>query len=95
VPLLDEQATSARTGAPPPLRGEIGPTRPFELFDRYLQAAATRCEQLTLPRWGNRLAEAAVFTDDNCFAMVESLRIDSNELGPFGDGEPTPRRSDN
>jgi hypothetical protein len=31
-----------------------------------------------------KLAAADVFTFDNAFAVVESLRIDSGVLGPFG-----------
>lgn len=30
------------------------------------------------------LAAADVFTVDNAMAMLESLRIDAGELGPFG-----------
>ena len=32
-----------------------------------------------------KLAAADVFTFDNAFAVLESLRIDGGALGPFGD----------
>ena len=69
----------------PALAQQIGFTQPWRLFDAYLDATAQYCAQRVLPTWSPRLQEADVFTEDNCFTMAESLRIDSDVLGPFGE----------
>ena len=38
-----------------------------------------------IKKYLGKLAAADVFTFDNAFAVVESLRIDGGVLGPFGD----------
>lgn len=58
------------------IAGEVGFLNPWRLFDRYLDALAQTCADLTIPAWQERLAGVDVFTFDHCMVMVESLRID-------------------
>ncbi len=46
------------------------------LFNTYLNAVAQACTDATLPKWINRLGGADVFTFDNCWMMMVSLRTD-------------------
>ncbi|MEV0232838.1 hypothetical protein [Nonomuraea sp. NPDC050786] len=50
----------------------------------YLDAVATAAAAPVAAKYTGVLAAADVFTVDNAMAMVESLRIDFGELGPFG-----------
>lgn len=55
---------------------ETGFENQWLLFDRYLDAVAQKCADLTLPKWGNRLGGAEVWTVEHCWAMAESLNVD-------------------
>ncbi|MFQ5969183.1 MAG: MBL fold metallo-hydrolase [Nitrososphaerales archaeon] len=46
------------------------------LFDTYLEAVIQSCTDATVPHWIDRLGGVDVFTDDHCFKIAESLRID-------------------
>ena len=65
---------------------QIGFSQPWKLFKAYLDAATQICTERTLAVWQGRLSEADVFTDSNCEAMVNTVRIRDGDLGPFGDG---------
>ncbi|MEU1513345.1 MBL fold metallo-hydrolase [Streptomyces sp. NPDC005811] len=56
----------------------------WAIFKTYLDAAARRAAEPVAAKYTGRLAAADVFTVDNAFAMIESLRIDQGLLGPFG-----------
>jgi glyoxylase-like metal-dependent hydrolase (beta-lactamase superfamily II) len=56
----------------------------WAVFRAYLDAAAARTADEVVPRWNDRLGGADVFTLPNAWAMVESLRLDLNSMGPFG-----------
>ena len=55
---------------------ETGFENSWLLFDRYLNAVAKACADLTVPKWRGRLGGADVWTQSHCFVMAESLRID-------------------
>ncbi len=55
---------------------ETGFENQWLLFDRYLNAVAKACADLTVPKWRDRLAGADVWTHSHCLVMVESLRVD-------------------
>ena len=55
---------------------EVGTDDPFLLFDKYLDAVATKCEDIMLPKWKDRLGGVDVFTFDNCSQMISSLRLE-------------------
>jgi hypothetical protein len=49
---------------------------PWLLFDVYLDAVTERCEELTLADWRGRIGAVDVFTGDQCYMAVMSVRID-------------------
>jgi len=55
---------------------EVGTDDPFLLIDKYLDAVATKCEDIMLPKWKDRLGGVDVFTFDNCSQMISSLRLE-------------------
>lgn len=55
---------------------EVGYENTWLLVDRYFDALATHCAEATIPGWVDRLGGADVWTKENCFAMIQSLRID-------------------
>ncbi len=55
---------------------ETGFENPWLLFDRYLDTVAKTCEAGTLEKWRGRLGAVDVFTEDQCFMAIMSLRID-------------------
>jgi len=70
---------------PTPFFQKYGPTgNAWAIFKTYLDAAARLTADPIITKYTGRLAGADVFTTDNAFAMIESLRIDSGDLGPFG-----------
>jgi len=70
---------------PTPFFQKYGPTgNSWAIFKTYLDAAARLTADPVIAKYTGRLAGADVFTTDNAFAMIESLRIDSGDLGPFG-----------
>jgi len=67
-----------------PIVEEVGPGRPWALFDAYLDAVAERAAERTFETWGGRLGGAEVFVHDNAVAMLASLQVDHGVLGPLG-----------
>ena len=62
----------------------MDPTNPWAIFQGYLDGIASQAAAAVVPKWGDRLGGADVYTEVNAYAMVESLRIDAGHLGPFG-----------
>jgi glyoxylase-like metal-dependent hydrolase (beta-lactamase superfamily II) len=56
----------------------------WAIFKAYLDAASAQAAAPVTKKYLGKLAAADVFTFDNAFAVVESLRIDGGVLGPFG-----------
>jgi len=54
----------------------VGTDNPWLLFDTWMDAVAQSCERLTLATWRHRLKGVEVFTEDHCWVMAQSLRID-------------------
>ncbi|HEY8982696.1 MAG TPA: MBL fold metallo-hydrolase [Streptomyces sp.] len=70
---------------PAPFFQKYGPSgNSWAVFKTYLDAVARRAAAPVVAQYTGVLAAADVFTPDNAFAMLESLRIDAGELGPFG-----------
>jgi len=57
----------------------------WAIFKAYLDAASAQAAAPVTKKYLGKLAAADVFTFDNAFAVLESLRIDGGVLGPFGD----------
>jgi len=57
----------------------------WAIFKVYLDAASAQAAAPVTQKYLGKLAAADVFTFDNAFAVLESLRIDGGVLGPFGD----------
>ncbi|MFI5709381.1 MBL fold metallo-hydrolase [Kribbella sp. NPDC051620] len=86
---VDDLATAAKAA----LAG-VDPTPYFEkysstgnawaIFDAYLDEATRRTAEPVIAKYTGVLAAADVFTADSAFTMLQSLRIDSGILGPFG-----------
>ncbi|MBQ0853922.1 MBL fold metallo-hydrolase [Streptomyces sp. BH-SS-21] len=86
---IDDLELSARQTLesldPTPFFDKYGPTgNSWAIFKTYLDAAAHQAAQPVVAKYAGRLAAVDVFTVDNAFAMIESLRIDQGLLGPFG-----------
>ena len=60
------------------------PYNAWALFAAYLDAVAERCYNLTSDKWLGRLAGQDVFGYSHAKAMVNSLRLDYDVLGPNG-----------
>jgi len=70
---------------PTPFFQKYGPTgNAWAIFKTYLDAAALQAAEPVIAKYTGLLAAADVFTVDNAFTMLESLRIDGGRLGPFG-----------
>jgi hypothetical protein len=54
------------------------------VFKEYLDILTQTTADAVTPAWTSRLGGADVFTFDNAWTMVESLRLDHKVLGPFG-----------
>jgi glyoxylase-like metal-dependent hydrolase (beta-lactamase superfamily II) len=86
---VQDLATSARTTLttldPTPFFAKYGPTgNAWAIFKSYLDAAAEQAAGPVVAKYTGRLAAADVFTTSSAAAMVNSARIDSDILGPFG-----------
>jgi glyoxylase-like metal-dependent hydrolase (beta-lactamase superfamily II) len=69
---------------PTPFFQKYGPTgNAWAIFKTYLDAAAQRAADPVIAKYTGTLAAADVFTVDNAYTMIESLRIDTGMLGPF------------
>lgn len=53
-----------------------GYENPWLLFDTYMDAITQVCTELTIEQWGDHLGGVDVFTEDNCFSIAQSQRID-------------------
>jgi glyoxylase-like metal-dependent hydrolase (beta-lactamase superfamily II) len=71
---------------PTPFFEKYGPAgNSWAIFKAYLDAASRQAADPVVAKYTGRLAAADVFTFDSAYVMLESLRIDAGELGPFGD----------
>ncbi len=57
----------------------------WAIFKAYFDAASAQAAAPVTKKYLGKLAAADVFTFDNAFAVLESLRVDGGALGPFGD----------
>jgi glyoxylase-like metal-dependent hydrolase (beta-lactamase superfamily II) len=62
----------------------VDDTNPWAVFRGYLDGAAAQAAGAVVPRWIDKLGGADVYTQANAYQLVESLRIDYGQLGPFG-----------
>jgi hypothetical protein len=62
----------------------VDPANPWAIFRGYLDGAAAQASDAVVPRWTGKLGGADVYTPANAYQLVESLRIDYGQLGPFG-----------
>lgn len=62
----------------------VDDTNPWAIFNGYLDGAAAQAANAVVPHWTGTLGGADVYTQSNAYALVESLRIDYGQLGPFG-----------
>jgi len=70
---------------PTPFYEKYGPSgNSWAIFKAYLDAVAATAAAPVVTKYSSVLGAADVFTFDNAMAMIESLRIDFGELGPFG-----------
>jgi len=60
------------------------PGNAWAAFKTYLDIVTNYCANVTTEKWLGKLGAVDVWAFENAYAMVESLRIDSNVLGPFG-----------
>lgn len=83
---LRDSARAALQGLDPtPFFAKYGPTgNSWAIFKVYLEAVAERAAAPVTAKYLGKLAASDVFTVENAHAMLESLRIDSDVLGPFG-----------
>jgi hypothetical protein len=88
-----DYVTDLRAGAeaaivsldPTPFFAKYGPTgNACGIFEGYLDAVSRQVADPVIAKYAGKLAAVDVFTFDNAFAMLESLRIDTGPLGPFG-----------
>jgi glyoxylase-like metal-dependent hydrolase (beta-lactamase superfamily II) len=83
--LVASTRTTLDTLDPTPFFAEYGPTgNAWAIFKSYLDAAAQQAAAPVIAKYNGRLAAADVFTTTNAAALVNSARIDTGILGPFG-----------
>jgi glyoxylase-like metal-dependent hydrolase (beta-lactamase superfamily II) len=81
---LTASTKAAMSLDPTPYFQKYGPTgNSWAIFKTYLAAVADKAAAPVVAKYTGVLAAVDVFTVDNCFAMLESLRIDAGILGPF------------
>ena len=86
---VSDLAASARATLasldPTPFFQKYGPTgNAWAIFKAYLDAASQQAAAPVTAKYTGKLAAADVFTIDNAYVLIESLRIDAGVLGPFG-----------
>ena len=70
---------------PTPFFAKYGPQgNAWAIFKTYLAAVAETAAAPVVAKYTGVLAAADVYTVDNAWSLVESLRIDGGVLGPFG-----------
>ena len=57
----------------------------WAIFKAYLDAVSTQSADPVTAKYTGVLAAADVYTFLNAAAMLDSLRVDAGDLGPFGD----------
>ena len=62
---------------------QLNPGNSWAAFKAYVDIAAERCANVTNEKWLGVLGGADTFGFENAVKMIESLRIDYGELGPF------------
>ena len=58
---------------------------PWAIFKAYLDAVSTQAADPVTAKYTGVLAAADVYTFLNAAAILDSLRVDTGDLGPFGD----------
>jgi len=82
---LRAQAASAiATFNPASVYQSVDPANPWAIFRAYLDGVASQAASAVIPHWVDRLGGADVYTLPNAYQLIESLRIDYGQLGPFG-----------
>ena len=82
---LKAQAASAIAAFnPASVYESVDPANPWAVFRAYLDGVAGQAASAVIPNWIDRLGGADVYTLANAYQLVESLRIDYGQLGPFG-----------
>jgi glyoxylase-like metal-dependent hydrolase (beta-lactamase superfamily II) len=56
--------------------GPANPGNPWSTTNTYLEAINQQCTKEMSDKWQNRLGGVDIFMDDNCAAMLKSLRLD-------------------
>jgi glyoxylase-like metal-dependent hydrolase (beta-lactamase superfamily II) len=83
--LQDSARQALTTLDPTPFFEKYGATgNGWAIFKTYLDAASQQAAAPVVAAYLGRLAAADVFTLDNASAMINSMRIDYDVLGPFG-----------
>lgn len=82
--LKTQAANALATFNPETVYQTVDPTNPWAIFRGYLDGVAAQAAAAVTPNWLDQLGGADVYTLPNAYAMVESLRIDYGQLGPFG-----------
>ncbi len=82
--LKAQAAIAIATFDPTSIFESVDPANPWAIFRGYLDAVAAQAASAVTPNWVGRLGGADVYTQANAYQLVESLRIDYGQLGPFG-----------
>ena len=70
---------------PTPFFQQYGPSgNAWAIFKAYLDAASQQAATPVTTKYLSQLGGADVFTVDNAYSLLESKRIDTGQLGPFG-----------
>ena len=77
-------ASAIGTFNPAAVYASVDDTNPWAIFRAYLDGVAAQAADAVVPRWTGKLGGADVYTQANAYQLVESLRIDYGQLGPFG-----------
>jgi glyoxylase-like metal-dependent hydrolase (beta-lactamase superfamily II) len=56
--------------------GPSNPGNPWAITNSYLEEMTNQCTNQLADKWKNRLGGVDIFLDDNCAAMLKSLRLD-------------------
>lgn len=79
-----QAANAIATFDPASVYQSVDPANPWAVFRAYLDGVAAQAASAVVPNWTGRLGGADVYTLSNAYQLVESLRIDYGQLGPFG-----------
>jgi hypothetical protein len=56
--------------------GPSNPGNPWAVTNSYQDAMTNQCQEQMTNKWKDRLGGIDIFLDDNCAAMLRSLRLD-------------------